>query len=208
MEDGKGNSVDRRQLLIRTMPACALACLGSSALPGVAALAQEASEQEVHRFDVKRDAKLSRKQVVQIENRKLFRFIGTLQNELGEPELLRLLNVYSADNGRRTGERQRGNSPDGEFQTFVATFRPPRFENTLTHEIVEDSEKVFELHVSECVLAAAFREAGMDGEIGHAIVCNMDYYWPPAFNPDFIMERDKTLMQGHDCCNHRYIDTA
>ena len=48
----------------------------------------------------------------------------------------------------------------------------------------------------------------MRGEIGHAAVCNMDYYWPPAFNPDLIMERDKTLMQGHDHCNHRYIDTT
>jgi len=27
-------------------------------------------------------------------------------------------------------------------------------------------------------------------------------------NPDFIMERDKTLMQGDDHCNHRYIDTT
>jgi hypothetical protein len=48
----------------------------------------------------------------------------------------------------------------------------------------------------------------MGGEIGHAALCNMDYYWPPAFNKDFKMERTKTLMQGHDCCDHRYIDTA
>ena len=208
MEDGKGNTVDRRQLLIRTMPACALACLGSSALPGVAALAQEASEQELHKFDVQRDAKLSRKQVVQIENSKLFDFIRTLQTELEEPELLRLLNANSANTGRRAGENQRRNSPDGEFQTFVATFRPPRYAGALTHEIVEDSKKVFELRVTECVWAAAFREAGLDGVIGHAAVCNMDYYWPTAFNPDFIMERDRTLMQGHDHCNHRYIDTT
>jgi len=208
MEDGKGNTVDRRQLLIRTMPACALACLGSSALPGVAALAQEASEQELHKFDVQRDAKLSRKQIIQIENSKLFDFIRTLQTELEEPELLRLLNANSANTGRRAGENQRRNSPDGEFQTYVATFRPPRYAGSLTHEIVEDSEKVFELRVTECVWATAFREAGLDGEIGHAAMCNMDYYWPTAFNPDFIMERDKTLMQGHDHCNHRYIDTT
>jgi hypothetical protein len=25
----------------------------------------------------------------------------------------------------------------------------------------------------------------LDGEIGHAAVCNMDYTWPTAFNPDF-----------------------
>ena len=41
-----------------------------------------------------------------------------------------------------------------------------------------------------------------------AALCNMDYSWPTAFNPKFKMERDKTLMQGHDCCNHRYVDTT
>jgi hypothetical protein len=25
------------------------------------------------------------------------------------------------------------------------------------------------------------------------------------FNPDIKMVRDKILMQGHDCCNHRYL---
>jgi len=208
MEEGKGNTLDRRQILIRTMPACGLACLGLSGLPGVAALAQEASEQEPHKFDVQRDAKLSRKQAILLENSRLFEFILTLETELDKPELLRLLNAYSANTGRKTGERQRENSPDGEFQTFVATFRPPRYEGALTHEIVEDSDKVFELRVTECVWAAAFREAEFDGEIGHAAVCNMDYYWPTAFNPNFIMERDKTLMQGDDHCNHRYIDTT
>jgi hypothetical protein len=212
MEDRKGNTLDRRQLLIRTMPACGLACLASAGLPGVAAIAQEATQeaagQEPHKFDVQNDLKLSRKQIVQLQNSSLFDFIRTLQTEMEYPELLRLLNANSANSGRRTGETQRANSPDGEFQTFVATFRPPRYANALTHEIVEDSEKVFELRVTECVWATVFREAGLDGEIGHAAVCNMDYYWPPAFNPDFKMERDQTLMQGDDCCNHRYIDTT
>ena len=73
---------------------------------------------------------------------------------------------------------------------------------------MEDTEKVFEMRVTECLSATVYREAGFEGDIGHAAVCNMDYSWPPAFNPDFKMERSKTLMQGHDCCNHRYINTA
>jgi hypothetical protein len=208
MEDGQGNTIDRRQLLTRTVPACAMACLGVSKLPGLAALTQEAEPQEQHKFDVRREMQLSRKQLIQVENSKLLDFIRTLQTELDEGELIRLLNLNSAATGRRAGEGQRENSPNTEFQTYVATFRPPRYAGSLTHEIVEDEEKVFELRVTECVWATAFREVGLDGEIGHAAVCNMDYHWPTAFNPDFIMERDRTLMQGHDICNHRYIDTT
>jgi hypothetical protein len=40
------------------------------------------------------------------------------------------------------------------------------------------------------------------------MVCNMDFAWPRAFDPSFRMERTKTLMQGDDHCNHRYIDTT
>jgi hypothetical protein len=79
---------------------------------------------------------------------------------------------------------------------------------SLTGEVVEDTEGVFELRVTECLWEAVFREAGLAGEIGHAAVCNMDYSWPPAFDPAFKMERTKTLMRGQDCCNHRYIDTG
>jgi hypothetical protein len=58
------------------------------------------------------------------------------------------------------------------------------------------------------VWASVYRDAGLGGPIGHAAVCNMDYYWPAAFNENFKMVRDKTLMQGHDHCNHRYLDTT
>ena len=143
-----------------------------------------------------------------MDNLKFFDFIWNVRDEVGDEELIRLLKVHSAAAGRRRGEQQARNSPDTEFQTFVATFRPPRYARTLTHEIVEDSENVFELRVTECVLAAVYRDVELDGEIGHAAVCNMDYHWPPAFNPDFKMERTKTVMQGDDHCNHRYIDAT
>jgi hypothetical protein len=52
------------------------------------------------------------------------------------------------------------------------------------------------------------REAGQGGDIGHAAVCDMDDFWPPAFNPAFRMERTKMLMQGDECGNHRYLQKA
>ena len=84
----------------------------------------------------------------------------------------------------------------------------PAAANTLTIEITEDTEKAFELRVTECVWANVFRDAGLGGRVGQAAVCIMDYVWPPAFNENFKMERTKTLMQGDDHCNHRYLDTA
>jgi len=134
--------------------------------------------------------------------------IGVFRDELGDAELIRMLNLFSAERGRQAGSRQAANATDRDFQTFVQLYRPPNLESSMTHEVVEDTDKVFALEVRECLWAELFHAAGMGGEIGHAAVCNMDYYWPTAFNPNFKMERDKTLMQGEDVCNHRYISTA
>jgi len=140
--------------------------------------------------------------------RPLIDFVTVLQEEMPEPELIRLLNAYSANRGRQVGEDQARQWSDTSFAAFVNQFRPPRYASQLTHEVVEDTGKVFELRVTECLTAEVFRAAGLGGAIGHAAVCNMDYYWPTAFNSSFKMERTKTLMQGDAECNHRYINTA
>jgi formylglycine-generating enzyme required for sulfatase activity len=68
--------------------------------------------------------------------------------------------------------------------------------------------EAFGMHVTECVHAEVFRQARMDGDIGHAAVCSRDFNAAVAFNSNFRLERTQTLMQGDDHCNHRYIDLA
>ncbi len=202
------STLNRRELLTRTAPACALGCLGLASVPEMLAAAGCPAGQEVHKFDVTQERTLSAKQLLSLQYSQLFGFIQNMKEEIGEKELIRLLKLHSNAVGRQAGESQAANSPDREFQTYVATFRPPRYAGSLTHEVVVDTEDVFELKVTECIWATVFKDAGLDGEIGHAAVCNMDYAWPTAFNPHFKMERDKTLMQGHDRCNHRYVKVA
>jgi hypothetical protein len=208
MASGNEFNLDRRELLTRTVPACAMAWLGLCKLPSVGICDGAPQEQDQHKFDVPQDLTMSERQQSERNNRSLFRFIRTVQEELGETESIRLLNLTSAEHGRSIGGMQAERAPDTSFQTFVSQFRPPRYSEILTHEVVEDTEKAFGLRVTECCIAESFQAAGLGGEIGHAAVCNMDYYWPTAFNPNLKMERNRTLMQGHDHCNHRYLDTA
>jgi hypothetical protein len=200
--------IDRRDLLTRTVPACAMAWLGLCKLPSVGICDGTPQQQGQHKFDVPKDLSLSERQQTERENGAFIRFINTLREELGETELVRVLNVNSAEYGRSIGEMQAERAPDTSLQTFVSQYRPPRYSSILTHEVVEDTEKAFGLRVTECLIAEVFRAAGLGGEIGHAAVCNMDYYWPTGFNPNLKLERDHTLMQGDDYCNHRYVDTS
>ena len=209
MSDRLITSLDRRRFLVQVVPACSLACLCAGRIAAdetTEAATPKATGQ--HKFEVEYEHTTSALQRVTQEYRSLIDFIKTLQSELEEDELVRLLELYSADFGRRVGQMHAERSPDTSFASFVANFRPPNYDRTLTLEIIEDTERAFALEVTECVWAKVFRDAGLGGRIGYAAICNMDHSWPPAFNPAFKMERDKTLMQGDDCCNHRYIDTA
>jgi hypothetical protein len=55
------------------------------------------------------------------------------------------------------------------------------------------------------VFAGPFRNE--NSGVGRTIVREVveDFGLPVGLNPKFKLIRTKTLMQGHDCCNHRYI---
>jgi len=55
----------------------------------------------------------------------------------------------------------------------------------------------------ECLWAKTFREADA-GDIGYAGCCYGDYGMTKSFNPKLKLERNKTLMQGHDCCHFKW----
>ncbi len=131
-----------------------------------------------------------------------------MRGEPGAEEAVRLLTQYSTAQGRGVGAQQAARAPDTTFATFTRAFRPPAYARSLVHEVVEDTDTAFGLRVTRCVWAEVFKEAGVDGAFGHAAVCNMDYAVPTTFNPRLRMERDRTLMQGHDHCNHRYVQDA
>ncbi|TFH07921.1 MAG: hypothetical protein E4H14_07485 [Candidatus Thorarchaeota archaeon] len=39
---------------------------------------------------------------------------------------------------------------------------------------------------------------------GYSLYCVDDEYMVMGFNPKMEFTRSKTLMEGHDCCNHCY----
>ena len=90
--------------------------------------------------------------------------------------------------------------------TFIGYRRTPdRFcKHVLTAEIVEDTANAFAIKVTECLRARTLRETDA-ADIRYACICQPDFASAAAFNPKMKMERTKTLMQGNECCNHRWI---
>ena len=64
-----------------------------------------------------------------------------------------------------------------------------------------------EFRVTRCPVHALAEKTGMHDWLYH-LACATDYYTTPAFSSKIHFTRTKTLMQGHDGCNHRYSYTS
>ena len=187
----------RRRFISTVMPACSIACLGRDSIWAW-------TLQDKHKFDAEYPRKMTYKDVWAARFAEFIYLAKAMEKEMGKDKLIEFLKKTTTEKWIKRGQEHANNSPDNSFKTYVNTFRPPRYRAQLTHEVVVDTDTVFELKVKECLTSWAFRRADA-ADIGYAYICFGDYAWAESFNPKIKMVRDKTLMQGHDYCNHRYI---
>lgn len=134
----------------------------------------------------------------------LIPILKALATQAGEEKFIDLLQQTTSElAGKRMATRS---IPNRDLATFAGNMRsmPPLYQHALFGEIVEDTARVFEYRVWRCLWAKAFREERA-GDIGYAMVCHPDFSVAAAFNPKLKLIRTKTLMQGHECCNPRYV---
>lgn len=198
----------RRQFFTKALPGCALACLtGKNAFSLIRADLPQDTQQPKHKFDDDFRT-LTYRQLSDLQSRTVIDMARALEEEMGEEEVIAFLKDFSAKQMLQRGKMQAAQASTHDLQAYVAQFKHNEmFKKVLTAEIVEDTDQAFEMKVTECLSASTFlaKEAG---DIGYAFVCWGDYAWAEGFNPKIKLVRDKTLMQGHAYCNHRYIWTG
>lgn len=197
----KCGKIDRRSFCRNMMFGAAVFGLGSSKL---LALGINQEEDGRHKFSNPSNMPMER----------IFQFAYTnayipqmqyLADELGRERFLELLKKASTNTVMKKFHGIEARFPKRDLGVFSGLFKNnANLKDTLTFTIIEDSDKTFEIKVTECLWAKTFLEAKA-GDIGFAGVCFADYATATAFNPKIQMIRDKTLMQGHNCCNHRYV---
>jgi hypothetical protein len=204
MEEMHAIDSGRRHFLTRVVPACALTCLGAKSL-FARALAEESEDaaKVVHTFDAPFDTDLTYRQFFASKYRDYIELVKELEKEWGRERTIEFLEKITTAKMTAFGKSQAGGVPENNFEAYVGQFREG-YANMLTKEVVEDTDTAFELKVTECIWADTFLRADA-GHIGYAAVCWGDYAWAESFNEKIVMVRDKTLMQGHDRCNHRYL---
>ena len=74
----------------------------------------------------------------------------------------------------------------------------------IEYEKVSNEDGEVCLRVTNCFWADMFRELGAPA-IGKILYCDDEYAVTEGFSPRIQLSRTKTLMEGHDCCDHCYF---
>lgn len=120
-------------------------------------------------------------------------------NYLGRDKLMGMLKRANDDYYKTVAE----NDPNFSFMKWLDE-GGEAFKYMMTRTIVEKNDKAYEIHVTECLWYQIFNERNAT-DIGYATVCYSDFPAAKAAHPRVSLERSKSLMQGNDCCNHRWI---
>lgn len=159
---------------------------------------------EKHKFEA--DSNMTFHQVFNFAFKRYISVMKGLAKELGEEQFFAALKKAGYESALQSGQENASKLPCSDFAAYAAMARGSSFfgEHVITKEIVEDSPEAIEVKVTECLWAKVFREMGAE-EIGYLFICHPDYADCQGFNPRITMIRSKTLMQGDDCCNHRFV---
>ena len=195
----------RRQFLLNVLPAGTLFCLGCGNL---LALAQSEKNPQVsparHKFS--ENSGMSFEAVYKFAFQNYFiPVMRNLSDIMGKGEFMEILKKASSQAGAQNMKRLTQNLRKRDLAVLAAFMKGNSlYKKVLTFEIVEESDRALEVKITECLWAKTFRDAKAS-DIGYAAICHPDFAAATAFSPKIKMLRTKTLMQGHDCCNHRYV---
>jgi hypothetical protein len=206
--DTKGASCTftRRGFLTNALPAGTMLCLGCPALSALG-IAQANAQAPSPKHKFAEDSKMSFEEVFNVAYKDgSIPLLKALANDVGKEKFIEMLKKATAQVVDEATKKQAEKLPKRDLAAFLAEVKADSYfwKHVLTFGFVEDTEKAAEIKVTECLWAKTFREADA-ADIGYATLCYGDYAAAPAFNPKMKMIRTKTLMQGHDCCNHRWV---
>lgn len=77
-------------------------------------------------------------------------------------------------------------------------------EDSMEINFLRETEDEFRFDVTRCGYADAYEKLGIK-DLGCIMSCCRDFAFMDGFNPAIKLRRNKTLMEGDDCCDFHYV---
>ena len=129
--------------------------------------------------------------------------------ELGEDKAKKILKNAIIKNAIDEGKKFRkiidGQTKNNEsvIKKFTDVFELWKTGGALEIEEIKKNDDEYHFNVTRCKYAEMYNDMGLK-DIGQLLSCNRDYNFSVGFDKNLILERKKTIMEGHSCCTFRY----
>ena len=161
-----------------------------------------------HKFDQPIKCPLTRRQMIELEYASHFiPYLKILERMVGRDKVIESLQELAYQETKGFAEKIVREKGKNDLSFFKEIYDPANSENQelldiLTWEVGKSTEEIFEVKVTECLIAEVFLKAGV-GDYGYAAVCS-DVLFTKLVNPQIGLDLEGTMMQGSSCCMHRY----
>ncbi|MFX0107201.1 MAG: L-2-amino-thiazoline-4-carboxylic acid hydrolase [Candidatus Hodarchaeota archaeon] len=155
-----------------------------------------------HKFET--PIQLTYEQHFQAVFRNFISFLKTLESKIGKEEVTSILKEWSTQRGCEIAKGMEVTDFEHFKKLWKATTTNDYFSHVITVEFPEESDSQLACKYTECLYAKILKELEAE-EFGYIMLCHPDFSMAEGMHPNLGLERTKTLMQGHDCCDHRYL---
>jgi hypothetical protein len=194
---------DRREFLKKTFSSCAFCCFAS---PIVFANGRINPVDNIQKHKFELNSGMSMQEVYNFAYKGSYiPAMKNLMKQIGKEKFLDMLKT-SSEMLHVTGKDAAINYNERTLTAFSNNMKKgcENYKDRLTYEVLTDNMNVLEIKFTECLWAKTFREADA-ADIGYAGICYQDYPSAKAYNPKLTLIREKTLMQGNDCCHFKWV---
>ena len=187
----------RRQFLSSLLPLCSMPCLGLGGLFSNHE-SRDGSQEKVVKHKFQNEWGHTYEEAFKWRYGYYIEIMEEFSKYLGRKKLIEMI-MRAVDDSNPISEND---DPNFSFLEWIGDGE--YFQNMMTWDIVERSEKAYEMNVSECLWAKIFQERNA-ADIGYATVCYSDFSAAKTSHSKITLVRTKTIMQGHGYCDHRWI---
>jgi len=139
----------------------------------------------------------------EIEARLLIPYLEALSAELNEDRIREITRNVIQHIAEQQGAQLAASVDTNDLEHFEAAQESWKKDNAIQTEVLEQTRKKFSFNVYRCRYAEMYSHLGIP-ELGKILSCDRDFAFIKGYNPNILLTRTQTIMEGADICDFRF----